>query len=63
MNIKPNKYDIEYNLIQQKASAKSRMNKYSKNAIYIYIYIYIQELTNCTYKIINIHIVFILHAY
>jgi hypothetical protein len=56
MNIKPNKYDIEYNLIQQKASAKSRMNKYSENAIYIYI-------TNCTYKIINIHIVFILHAY
>jgi hypothetical protein len=41
INIKANEYDIEYNLIQQKASAKSRMNKYSENAIYIYIYIYI----------------------
>ena len=61
MNIQTNESHIKYNLIQQNASAKSRMNEYSE--IKQHVYIDIQEIINCTYPNINIHLLFILHAY
>jgi hypothetical protein len=58
--IKANECHIKLNLIQQNVSAKSRMDEYSENKA---TYIDIQEFINCTYHTINIHVVFILHAY
>jgi hypothetical protein len=52
-NYQSNVYHIEYNLVQQNASANSRIDEYSKNKA---TYIKFKKLTSCTNHIINIYI-------
>ena len=52
-NYQSNVYHIEYNLVQQNASANSRIDEYSENKV---TYIKFKKLTSCTNHIINIYI-------